>query len=116
MVELDSVEFLKAIIHERATVLVAKYVHDVLEVFFLCDAHLPRKLSCLPWCVFQFSYTFLRCLGRTVGRGVTCVIFEYGLGGRGNFQGRWFNHACTPGKSLETTFVIVGRLRYESCI
>jgi hypothetical protein len=35
LAELTSVEFLKAIIYERSTiVLVAKFVHEVLEVFY----------------------------------------------------------------------------------
>jgi hypothetical protein len=35
MAELSSIEFLKAMIYERATiVLVANYVHDVLEAFY----------------------------------------------------------------------------------
>jgi hypothetical protein len=40
MAELTTVEFLKAVIYERATiVLVAKYVHDVLEVFYASSVH-----------------------------------------------------------------------------
>jgi hypothetical protein len=35
MVELDSIEFLKAMIYERSTiVLVAKYAHEVLREFY----------------------------------------------------------------------------------
>jgi hypothetical protein len=40
MAELTTVEFLKAVIYERPTiVLVAKYVHDVLEVFYASPVH-----------------------------------------------------------------------------
>jgi hypothetical protein len=40
MAELATVEFLKAVIYDRATiVLAAKYVHNVLEVFYASPVH-----------------------------------------------------------------------------
>ncbi|KAJ7248235.1 hypothetical protein B0H12DRAFT_1020182 [Mycena haematopus] len=43
MLELDSASFLKAIIYQRSTiVLVARYVRDILEVFYSVPIHRPR--------------------------------------------------------------------------
>ncbi|KAJ7673275.1 hypothetical protein DFH06DRAFT_1359361 [Mycena polygramma] len=42
MIELNSTSFLQAIIYQRSTiVLVAKYVHDILEVFYSVPLHRP---------------------------------------------------------------------------
>jgi hypothetical protein len=42
MTQLNSIEFLKVIIYERSTIgLVAKYVHDVLEVFYATAVYRP---------------------------------------------------------------------------
>ncbi|KAJ7488464.1 hypothetical protein B0H11DRAFT_1688689, partial [Mycena galericulata] len=42
LAELSSVEFLKAMIYERSTiVLVAKFVHDVLEEFYAVPVYRP---------------------------------------------------------------------------
>ncbi|KAJ7752510.1 hypothetical protein DFH07DRAFT_774444 [Mycena maculata] len=83
MVELDNVEFLKAIIFERKTiVLVAKYVYDVLEVFYATP-------------VYRAS--------RTVGHEETRGVCKSGLGGRGKSRDDGvITLACTPGKFLET--------------
>jgi hypothetical protein len=44
MAQLTSIEFLKAIIYERKTiVLVGKYVHDVLQVFYAVPLHRPSR-------------------------------------------------------------------------
>jgi hypothetical protein len=40
MEDLDSTSFLKAVIYQRSTiVLVAKFVHDILEVFYYAPIH-----------------------------------------------------------------------------
>jgi hypothetical protein len=42
MEDLDSTSFLKAVIYQRSTiVLVAKFVHDILEVFYYAPIHRP---------------------------------------------------------------------------
>jgi hypothetical protein len=47
MVKLTSVEFLKAMIYERSTIiLVAKFVHEVLQEFY---AVLVYRMSFVPW-------------------------------------------------------------------
>jgi hypothetical protein len=45
MAELTTVEFLKAVIYERATIVLAKYVHDVLEVFYASPVHRASWLA-----------------------------------------------------------------------
>jgi hypothetical protein len=45
MVQLSSVEFLKAIIYERATILlVGKYEHEVLQEFYAVPVYRPNRL------------------------------------------------------------------------
>jgi hypothetical protein len=42
MTQLNSIEFLKVVIYEHPTIsLVAKYVHDVLEVFYATAVYQP---------------------------------------------------------------------------
>ncbi len=44
IVELGSIELLKALIYERSTItLVGKFVHDVLEVFYRLPVHRPSR-------------------------------------------------------------------------
>jgi hypothetical protein len=44
MAELNTVEFLKAMIYQRSTImLVAKYAHEVLEVFYATPLYRLRE-------------------------------------------------------------------------